>query len=812
MENNKKIKIIYKDKPKEDFYEKFIEALKSEEKVFELNDCVVDGSVSIVDIYNILVKEEDDLKRKLIKERANGQYIDIELDIKIDFRNVEFKGHVNFYTGADNKIPGYDYDGKLTFSKQFKFIGCKVYGKFKAMNCIFNEDANFSKTIFVWSVDFRNSEFEKYAGFDKAIFREDIKNNNTIKPNSSGDTNFSGVKFKYSSFEEVEFHGKTKFSTIHIKVGNNAGNRQIEFLDNVSFKKAKFFGEVEFHAKFGKKAFFEECKFKGETYFHSTFESTVSFDRSIFNKYAEFQSTFKCLLYFTKTEFNHRVKFWNTKFSDTIFKITKFKNASFTYSKFYGEIEFSGCEFENADFYGVKFKSVSFEFCKSSGYFAFLNEHPVLKTENMKTVFNGDFYMKYCSFEGVVGFIGTKFEKNVELLDCNFKENSSVKFEKNVEFNGEKSEFKNITFGGITEFSEVKFKNTKFEKSIFKSAIKFIDTSFSQIFFLESVFEDLAFFKKKEENKDEGIAIFNLVNFKEPENTTFIDFPLSKTSFLLTDVKEITIIAKAEKILSEYLLDYLDKKNNEEIKEDNKDELYEKALEILKPYLRQETVLKEYRDMRKSFENNRTYVEASELFIYEMDLIRRIATFDERKFIEKIKPALEYGLWGIYFYLPYLVLFEFWICLKTESYLIFLITIIIVLYAMWKGRVITSLTFWIYKLTSNYGESITKPIFISFFIILVFPYIIDFLNWIWFFVSNFPLLNELLNKNGSAYEQILRAFFQLGIDKDVINSTTNPIQKEQLKTLASYEWLIRIISLILIGNILIAIKRRLERK
>ena len=125
---------------------------------------------------------------------------------------------------------------------------------------------------------------------------------------------------------------------------------------------------------------------------------------------------------------------------------------------------------------------------------------------------------------------------------------------------------------------------------------------------------------------------------------------------------------------------------------------------------------------------------------------------------------------------------------------------------MLKGRVITSLTFWIYKLTSNYGESITKPIFISFFIILVFPYIIDFLNWIWSFVSNLPLLNELLNKNGLAYEQILRAFFQLGMNEEVINNN------KELKTLASYEWLIRIISLILIGNILIAIKRRLERK
>jgi hypothetical protein len=61
-------------------------------------------------------------------------------------------------------------------------------------------------------------------------------------------------------------------------------------------------------------------------------------------------------------------------------------------------------------------------------------------------------------------------------------------------------------------------------------------------------------------------------------------------------------------------------------------------------------------------------------------------------------------------------------------------------------------------------------------------------------------------------EQTLRAFFQLGINNEVINSATNPIQKEQLQTLASYEWLIRIISLILLGNIFIAIKRRLERK
>lgn len=165
----------------------------------------------------------------------------------------------------------------------------------------------------------------------------------------------------------------------------------------------------------------------------------------------------------------------------------------------------------------------------------------------------------------------------------------------------------------------------------------------------DTIFDNIALFKKKEKNKDNGIAIFNLVNFKEP-NTTFINFPLSKTSFLLTDVKNTTIITNAEKILSDYLLEYL-----EIVNENNRNKDYERVIEILRSYLRQETVLKEYRDIRISFENNRTYIEASELFIYEMDLIRRIIIPNYEKFRNKVIGHKTY--WILVLFLLVFILF-----------------------------------------------------------------------------------------------------------------------------------------------------------
>ncbi len=151
---------------------------------------------------------------------------------------------------------------------------------------------------------------------------------------------------------------------------------------------------------------------------------------------------------------------------------------------------------------------------------------------------------------------------------------------------------------------------------------------------------------------------------------------------------------------------------------------------------------------------------------------------------------IDYYKWYIYAYFPHILLIEYWISIK-----IVLATLLVVILYIGKKyipKILTWIAFWIYKLTSNYGESIARPIIITIFVILAIPCIITHnLN---------PFSNELL------LEQTLRAFFQLGIDKNVIGNN------KELEILASYEWLIRIISLILLGSLFIAIKRKLERK
>ncbi|UXM84205.1 pentapeptide repeat-containing protein [Methanococcus aeolicus] len=850
-----KVKIIYNDKnkEKEDFYEVFINALKSEEKVFNLNDCVVDGSVSIVDIYDIIIKEEDDLKRKLINEKIRDKYIDIDikLDIEIDFTNVEFKGHVDFYTGAYSKgtIPGGNYDGKLTFLKPFIFKNCKVSGDFKAMNCIFKNNANLSDSTFKGKVDFRNSEFNKYAQFNNTIFNEHVKKLD-MKFGDLYNTNFSGVVFKDSCyFNGAEFYGKTEFS--------HGEKIKTKFLYITSFEKAKFFEGVEFNATFGIekywnnlaikanfknvefygdaffnnsvfdiRTFFENCIFEKKAYFKSLFKNIVSFDKSIFNEHIRFECIFEILASFEETEFNHSVNFIYTKFNTNTEKIksllggnctdeelnnmaimdfreTKFKNASFIGSEFNMRLEFFGAEFKNIDFYGVKFKSVSFEHCKCGGHFRFSNEHPNIKMDDMNTLFEGDLYINYCSFNGVVVFKEAEFKKNVEVVGCEFKKN--VLFSETI-FKGE-TNFEDTIFKKEVNFSSSTFNMAKFEKLTFESIAKFTDISFDLLSLRETIFKDIVLFKKKEENKNKGMAFFNLVNFKEPENTTIIDFPLSKTSFLLTDVKDTTIIAEAEKILSENILKNMSGDNTNDVHECPDD---------IKPYLRKETVLKEYRDIRMSFENNRTYAEASGLFIFEMNLIRKITTFDDSEYIEKQRSNINNIFLYSYIFSPIFMLFGLWdyihylkigyhdyhliaLIILTVPFFILLIGLIII-YGTSSiktiNKCIMGITFYLYNIISNYGESITRPVFILIIMLLIIPCIIThslnpFANW------------DLFIQNS-------RAFFQLGMDYSLINSTNT--ENPYLKTLYDWEWIIRLISLILLGNIFIAIKRRLERK
>ncbi|CAB3289866.1 protein of unknown function [Methanocaldococcus lauensis] len=131
----------------------------------------------------------------------------------------------------------------------------------------------------------------------------------------------------------------------------------------------------------------------------------------------------------------------------------------------------------------------------------------------------------------------------------------------------------------------------------------------------------------------------------------------------------------------------------------------------------------------------------------------------------------------------------------------------------------------LYGFISDYGESLAKPISISIiFIFIVCPILLSNIslgsvisNCIKFIIKpNYyihlslePFKNSILYYD-TLHEQTLRAFFQLGINYDAINQTSDKILKQQLKTLYSWEPVIRIISLILLGSLFIAIKRKLE--
>ena len=196
---------------------------------------------------------------------------------------------------------------------------------------------------------------------------------------------------------------------------------------------------------------------------------------------------------------------------------------------------------------------------------------------------------------------------------------------------------------------------------------------------------------------------------------------------------------KKEEILSHKILrikeneNRKDKNANLENKlKENAEEIYQEAYKTLKNHLDYKSVLAEYRNLRQSIENNRTYEEASNLYTMEMEL--------KKEFSENIFERLAIMFYG-----------------------------------------------WI----SDYGESIQKPIIGIIAFILFFPLFALLLNY---------KLNTVyyLGNYWDLVRDTTIAFFQLSIDK-------NHFMK-------NWEVVIRVASLLLLGNLYIAVRRKLSRK
>ena len=162
--------------------------------------------------------------------------------------------------------------------------------------------------------------------------------------------------------------------------------------------------------------------------------------------------------------------------------------------------------------------------------------------------------------------------------------------------------------------------------------------------------------------------------------------------------------------------------------------IYEYAYTLLRYHLDYKSVLAEYRNLRISIENNRTYEEASNLYKMEMKLKLRYYGLPEK-----------------------IALFIYWII-------------------------------------SDFGESIGRAIFWIIVAIFSIPLIA--------LIKEYGLTPQVLEFYKIKFEELIfdtiTAFFQLSIEK-------NHFMK-------NWEVVIRIASLLLLGNLYIAVRRKLSRK
>ena len=311
----------------------------------------------------------------------------------------------------------------------------------------------------------------------------------------------------------------------------------------------------------------QKVEFKGALFFYGGSEGIIFkhnnedvFISLIFKKEVKFYiSTFEKEAYFRGIIFDEYIEF--------------------THSTFKKELSFENSVIKNCQFFHATFKK--------EAYFS-------------KTIFNDSTIFIDATFEGKAEFNHAEFKGKAEF--------NYAKFEKNV------------------DFSKVIFNKTKFSDTTFKSRAYFDNIIFNLLSFVSCGFRDTISFKRVDDRNYKGIAIFNFVVFDE--NTTIDNFPLSKTSFLRTDVRKIMLMEYIEKdegiIEKEGILSYnlLINKNKYEGHNDNKN-TYNEAYDILKPNLKNKSVLAEYRNLRLSVEDNITYEEASNLYKLEMELRKK---------------------------------------------------------------------------------------------------------------------------------------------------------------------------------------------
>lgn len=393
---------------------------------------------------------------------------------------------------------------------------------------------------------------------------------------------------------------------------------------------------------------------------------------------------------------------------------------------------------ENKTFSGLvyftdsKFEEIVFDYSEFSTHVDFSNCKIENEASFSNIIFKKDVIFTSSNFSGKTNFDNTKFAKKADFSFVKFKDASFFSSEFNEsDFSGAVFT-KSVSFGYSEFNAKTDFSNTNFENDVNFSASKFID----ETNFTHSNFSDFANFR--------GTL------FLKPSQV-FFESDLSRASFLQTDISRVKFgnqtkwnleEKKGSNLFSQFFYNLLSRNNKFKIYDEW---LLEKNQE---PTLQLENVMDVYRNLRENYDWYLRYEIAGEFFVREMEL--------KRKYKKNKKP----------------------IDRKTvhKNYL---------------ERLISPLG--VYHLISQYGHSISRPVYAS----------IPFLG----------LFTILFCFENTSDPSFTNTSFENLLSDSVFRSISNFFPFYSLSNQNSnLDTILKIILLPISGTFFIALKRKLERK
>jgi uncharacterized protein YjbI with pentapeptide repeats len=261
-----------------------------------------------------------------------------------------------------------------------------------------------------------------------------------------------------------------------------------------------------------------------------------------------------------------------------------------------------------------------------------------LREVTLKEVVQNPAYFNNSIFHGKIHLSGATFSQGVYFLGATFSEGvyfTEAKFTKGANFSGatfreearftratftEPAYFRRAMFAQEVDFGRAKFnkgasfihatftKRADFSGATFNQKAIFVATTFNEeAAFTNATFTKMARFRSLRAVKNalvdhSPILVFENVTLDDPKHVHFDRFDLSNTSFVATDVSQISIGEKATWHLNKKLLD--------ERRAEKGDFTHEKAATVCRRF-------------RQNLECRLRYNEAGHFFVREMDIKRR---------------------------------------------------------------------------------------------------------------------------------------------------------------------------------------------